>query len=123
MSGNRPLTEQELEIMKVVWDLERATVREVFEVLRQRKKLAYTTVMTMMGILESKGHLEREREGRAYVYRPVESKSRTVSRLVDDFVDRVFGGSARPLLLSLVKDHKVSEKDLEEIRRMIEEEK
>ena len=117
----RPLTEQELEIMKVVWDLDQATVRQVYEVLRQRKQLAYTTVMTMMNILENKGHLNKHREGRAFVYQPSKPRNQVISGMVEEFVDRVFNGSARPLVLSLAKDRKLSEKDLEEIQRLIEE--
>jgi len=115
------LTEFELEIMHVIWELGSCTVRQVYEVLRERKKIAYTTVMTMMNILESKGHLDKHKQGRAFVYQPVQAKSAVISGLVEDFVSRVFQGSVRPLVLSLVKDRKLSEKDLEEISRMIKE--
>ena len=61
------LTDQELEIMKVIWDLGSATVRDVYEAILERRKIAYTTVMTMMKILEQKGHLRRKMDDRAYV--------------------------------------------------------
>jgi len=115
------LTNAELEIMHVVWELDGATVREVHESLNQRRTLAYTTVMTMMNILEEKGHLTRHKQGRAYRYEPVRPKSQVISGMVDDFVGKVFEGSARPLVLGLVKDRKLSEKDLEEIARLIKE--
>ena len=115
------LTDAELEIMHVVWELDNATVREVHERLNQRRALAYTTVMTMMNILEEKGHLTRNKQGRAYRYEPVRPKSQVISGMVDDFVGKVFEGSARPLVLGLVKDRKLSEKDLEEIARLIKE--
>lgn len=117
----RNLTEQELEIMKVVWERKSATVREVYEALRERKTVAYTTVMTMMNILESKGHLVKRPEGRAFVYEPSQARTQVVSGMVQDFVDRVFDGAARPLVLSLIKERKLSKKDLEEISRLIEE--
>jgi len=117
------LTNAELEIMHVVWELDGATVREVHERLNQRRALAYTTVMTMMNILEEKGHLTRHKQGRAYRYEPVRPKSQVISGMVDDFVGKVFEGSARPLVLGLVKDRKLSEKDLEEIARLIKEAK
>jgi predicted transcriptional regulator len=117
----RTLTEQELEIMKVIWERKSATVRDVYEALRERKAVAYTTVMTMMNILESKGHLVKRPEGRAYVYEPTQAQTQVVSGMVQDFVDRVFDGAARPLLLSLVQERKLSKKDLEEISRLIEE--
>ena len=117
----RTLTEQELEIMKVVWDRRTATVREVYETLRERKAVAYTTVMTMMNILETKGHLVKRPEGRAYVYEPAQAQTQVVSGMVHDFVDRVFDGAARPLVLSLIKERKLSKEDLDEISRLIEE--
>ena len=117
------LTDAELEIMHVLWELDGATVRQVHERLNQQRALAYTTVMTMMKILEDKGHLTRSKQGRAYLYTPVRPKSQVISGMVDDFLGRVFDGSAQPLLLSLVKDRKLCESDLEEIARMIEEEK
>jgi predicted transcriptional regulator len=115
------LTDAELEIMQVVWDLGGGTVRQVHERLNRNRPLAYTTVMTMMGILEDKGHLTRTKHGRAYHYEPVRPKSQVISHMVDDFVGKVFAGSARPLVLSLVKDRKLSKKDLEEIARLIRE--
>jgi predicted transcriptional regulator len=115
------LTDAELEIMHVVWELDGGTVRQVHERLNQQRPLAYTTVMTMMNILEEKGHLTRRKEGRAYLYTPVRPKSQVISGMVDDFVGKVFEGSARPLVLSLVKDRKLSEKDLKEIAQLIRE--
>lgn len=117
----RTLTEQELEIMKVVWERKAATVREVYEALRERKTVAYTTVMTMMNILETKGHLMKRPEGRAFVYEPVQARTQVVSGMVQDFVDRVFDGAAQPLILNLIKERKLSKRDLEEISRLIEE--
>ena len=118
---NRTLTEQELEIMKVVWERQAATVRDVYETLRERKAVAYTTVMTMMNILESKGHLVKRPEGRAYVYEPTHERTQVVGGMVQDFVDRVFDGAARPLVLSLIQERKLSREDLEAISRMIDE--
>jgi predicted transcriptional regulator len=123
LNSTPKLTDAELEIMHVVWELEGATVRQVYERLNEQRALAYTTVMTMMKILEEKGHLTRKKQGRAYLYTPVRPKSQVISGMVDDFLGRVFDGSAQPLLLSLVKDRKLSERDLEEIARMIQEAK
>jgi len=121
-SAKPSLTESELEIMHPIWEMEGATVREVVEALRRRKQIAYTTVMTLMNILVDKGHLTREKQGRAFRYVPTRPKTQVLSSMVNDFVKRAFGGSARPLVLGLVKDRKLSEEDLEEIRRMIREE-
>lgn len=120
-TGTRTLTEQELEIMKVIWERPSVTVRDVYEALRERKTVAYTTVMTMMNILETKGHLVKRPEGRAYVYEPSQAQTQVISGMVQDFVDRVFDGSAQPLVLSLLREKKLSREDLDEISRLIEE--
>jgi BlaI family transcriptional regulator, penicillinase repressor len=119
MKPPAPLTDVELEIMQVLWDLEQGTVREVYEVLRQRRQVAYTTVMTMMGILEEKGHVKRRKEGRAFLYTPARPRQKVIASMVDEFVGRVFGGSAKPLVLGLAKDKKLSAEDLREIERML----
>jgi BlaI family penicillinase repressor len=119
-TGTRTLTEQELEIMKVIWERPSVTVRDVYEALRERKTVAYTTVMTMMNILETKGHLVKRPEGRAYVYEPSQAQTQVISGMVQDFVDRVFDGSAQPLVLSLLREKKLSREDLDEITRLIE---
>ena len=118
---SRTLTEQELEIMKVVWGLERATVRDVYETLRERRKIAYTTVMTMMNILEAKKYLKKQAQDRAYMYQATRPRSEVIKAMVREFVDRVFNGSAEPLLVHLIKDRRLSQKDLEKIARTIEE--
>ncbi len=118
---SRTLTGQELEIMKVVWDLQTATVRDVYEALLRRRKIAYTTVMTMMNILEEKGHLRKRVGERAHIYRPAQAKSKVLRAMLQDFVSRVFNGSAEPLLVQLVKDRHLSPEDLEEMARAIRE--
>lgn len=104
--------------MKVVWELESATVRDVYEALLKRRKVAYTTVMTMMNILEEKGYLKKKQAERAYLYRPAQPQRQVIGAMVKDFVNRVFNGSAEPLLVHLVEEHGLSEKDLEEIARL-----
>ena len=115
---SKTLTDQELEIMKIVWERPATTVRDVYEALLERRKVAYTTVMTMMKILEHKGYLKKKQVDRAYVYRPAQPKNRVVGAMVRDFVNRVFNGSAEPLLVHLVEEHDLSREDLEEIARM-----
>ncbi len=117
------LTEQELEIMKIVWRRERVTVRDVYEELLERRKIAYTTVMTMMTILAQKKYLRKSQEERAYVYQPAKPKNQVIKGMVREFVNRVFNGSAEPLLVHLMEDRKLSGRDLEEISRMIREDR
>jgi BlaI family penicillinase repressor len=114
------LTDQELEIMKIVWQLEKASVRDVYEALLERRKIAYTTVMTMMKILEQKQYLKKTLADRAHIYCPTRPKHQVIRGMVREFVDRVFNGSAQPLLLHLVEDRRLTEKELREIERLME---
>ncbi len=120
MKKRQTLTVAELEIMQVVWQLGRCTVRDVYRTLLDRKEVAYTTVMTMMNVLEEKSHLLKiSKEGRAYIYKPSRPQNQVISNMLDDFLTRVFGGSAQRLVLSLVKGRKLSEEDLRSISQMI----
>lgn len=107
--------------MKLVWELGEPTVREVYEAMREQRKVAYTTVMTMLNVLVEKGRLTKVKGERAYVYKPTEPREKTMRSMVREFVGRVFDGSARPLLVQLVEDRKLTERDLDEIRKMIRE--
>lgn len=120
-SASRTLTPQELEIMKVIWQRGEATGREVYEALLEHRKIAYTTVMTMLKVLETKGHLARRRTEPAYVYRPTRTKRSTVRSMVREFLDRVFDGSVEPLLVHLVEDRRLSEAQLDGLARKIRE--
>jgi BlaI family penicillinase repressor len=115
------LSGPQLEIMKVVWRLGEATVRDVYEDLRLHRPIAYTTVMTTMKNMESRGHLKKRSETRAFVYTAAVPESRMLRQIVGDFIDRVFNGSTAPLLAHLVEERRLSEKDLEQIGRMIRE--
>jgi predicted transcriptional regulator len=113
------LTTQELAIMKVVWRLGTATVRDVYEALRETRRIAYTTVMTMMNILETKGYLRKEKHDRAYRYRPARPERAVLGSMVREFVNRVFDGATRPLLLHLVQNQRLTDKDRAELLRLI----
>ncbi len=120
-TASRTLTPQELEIMKIVWRRGEATGRDVYEALLEHRKIAYTTVMTMMKVLETKGHLVKRREEAAHVYRPTRTKRVVLRSMVREFLDRVFDGSAEPLLVHLVEDRKVTEEQLDDLVRKIRE--
>jgi len=107
--------------MKLVWQRGAATVRDVYEALLERRKIAYTTVMTMMKILETKGYLKKRRRDRAFLYRPAHPKNQIIGGMIREFIDRVFNGSAEPLLVHLVKTRHLREKDLQKIVRLVEE--
>ena len=114
------LARQELALMKVIWRAGHATVREVYEALREERRVAYTTVMTTLNILESKGYLRKEPEGRAYRYHPTQPERRVMTALVRDFVDRVFDGAATPLVAHLVTDTRLSKSERDALKRLID---
>jgi len=107
--------------MKVVWSLDLATVRQVYETMRERRPVAYTTVMTMMKILEGKGYLKKALVDRAHVYRPARPRQQVVGAMLRDFVDRVFDGAADNLLLHLARDNKLTGKQKQLVKQLIEE--
>ena len=112
-------TDQELEILKIIWQRGHATVREVFRDLSAQRKIAYTTVLTMMGILEQKGHLKKSAGEKAYIYTPTKPQQQVVRSMVNEFVHRVFNGSARPLLVHLVEDPHIRRDELAEIEKLV----
>ena len=115
------LTAHELELMQIVWRRDGpVTVRDVYEELRGRRTVAYTTVMTSLKTLEQKGHLKATQQDRAHLYRPARPKQQVLKEMVRDFVDRVFNGSGRPLLVHMLEDDRISESELREITRMLE---
>jgi BlaI family transcriptional regulator, penicillinase repressor len=115
------LTPQELAIMKVVWSRDKATVRDVYEDMREKRSIAYTTVMTMMRILEDKGYLKKTLVDRAHVYKPAQRRQLVIGAMVRDFLDRVFDGASDSLLVHLAKDNKLTEKQRRIVKQLIEE--
>ena len=112
-------TDQELEILKVIWQRGSATVREVFEDLLKQRQIAYTTVLTMMGILEQKGHVTKTPGERAYVYSSTHSEQQVLSSMVREFMDRVFDGSAERLVARLIENPEVTPAELDRIRPLL----
>jgi BlaI family transcriptional regulator, penicillinase repressor len=118
---NPTLTPQELAIMKLVWSMKRATVRQVYETLREKRPIAYTTVMTMMKILEDKGYLKKAMVDRAHVYQPSKPRQQVIGAMVRDFLDRVFDGAPDRLLVHLAKDGGLTDKQKRIVNQLIEE--
>src|ERR1700753_4366898 len=112
------LTKLELQIMQVIWKLGTSSVKDVQEGLEQ--KLAYTTVQTMLNILERKGKLKRKLRGRAYVYSATVTEARASRHAVRDLVDRMFGGSTDELVMSLIKSRQIDAKRIAELTRKLE---
>ena len=114
------LTPLELEIMKVLWNSGPATVQEVQQQLEGEPKLAYTTVQTMLNVLHRKGKAKRTLKDRAYIYRPAVSRDQVVTSTMKDIIDRLFGGSAESLVMSLVKTRHLTPEKLARLRRHLD---
>ena len=112
------LTKLELQIMQVIWRLGPSNVSAVQEALAQ--DLAYTTVQTMLNILDRKGKLKRRREGRAFVYSATVSEAKASTHAVRDLIDRMFGGSSEDLVMSLLKSRQIDVKKIAELSNRLE---
>jgi BlaI family penicillinase repressor len=113
------LGDVQLELMKIVWAKGKATVREVTDAIAARRKMAYTTVMTMLRDLERKGLLAHEVDGRTYVYKPLVQRKRVVSGIVGDITRRLFDGSPAALLAHVLEGESIDADELDRIKRMI----
>ncbi|HTF62269.1 MAG TPA: BlaI/MecI/CopY family transcriptional regulator [Edaphobacter sp.] len=116
---NDALTKLELKIMQVIWKQGSSSVLTVQEALE--RPLAYTTVQTMLNILERKGKLKRRLRGRAYEYSATVTESKAVSHAVRDLVDRMFGGSSEELVMSLIKSKQIDAEQIARLKRKLEE--
>lgn len=114
------LTPLELEIMKVLWTAGPAGVQAVRDALAPRRKLAYTTVQTMLNVLWKKGRVRRALKDRAYVYHPVLTRRRALRHALGDMVERLFGGSAESLVVSLVESRHLTPEALARLTRALE---
>ena len=113
------LTRLELQIMQVIWKLGPCNVNAVQAGLEQ--PLAYTTVQTMLNILERKGKLKRKLRGRAYEYSAAVTKEKALSRAVRDLADRMFGGSSEELVMSLIKSRQIDPRTIAKLSKRLEE--
>ena len=119
-SANQP-TPAELEILDVLWELKKATVREVFVELSKRKATTYTTVLKFMQIMREKGLVTRDVTEKAHVYRPRQTQRQTQTKLVSTLLEKAFRGSALSLVQHVLETKPASIEELSEIRRMINE--
>lgn len=121
-SSDQFLTPLELEIMTVLWEIGPANVQTVQAQLTARD-LAYTTVQTMLNVLERKGKVKRRLKDRAYFYQPIVSRQKATAQAVGEMLDRFFGGSADSLVMSLVETRRVSPEKLAQIQKLLAQEK
>lgn len=117
-------TDRELEALKVLWEQRQATVREVWKVLSQADRdLAYTTVLSLMQVMEQKGLVDHRAEGKAYVYFPRVQRENVFRRLATGFLDRVFDGAVDEYLVHALDSRRPSEDELNRLEQMIAEAK
>jgi len=113
-------TDAELSILRVLWTRGPSTVRQVLDELAGERGTGYTTVLKLLQIMADKGLVARDETDRTHIYEARYSEADTQRQLVDDLLDRAFGGSAQQLVMSALSSRKTSRRDLAEIRRLIE---
>ena len=114
-------TEAELEVLNVLWERGPSTVNEVNEAINALRPTGMTTTLKIMQIMLEKGLLARDQSVRPQVYRPCQPKEKTQAKLVQRLVRRAFDGSAAQLVLCVLSEHRASEQELAEIRRLLDE--
>ncbi len=115
-----PVSPAETEILRLVWQLESATVQDVCDTFDQERAVTYATVQTLLRRLEKKGYLKHEVKGKAHLFCPAVNREDVIQRTVGDFVDRLFGGDPVPLMMHLADHSKLKGEDIERLRKLIE---
>jgi len=114
-------TESELEILQILWQDGESTVKQVNDKLNERKETGYTTTLKIMQIMNEKGLVERDPQGRCHVYRPAVSETDTKKVMLDKILETAFGGSAMNLVLQALGSYETSKNEIEQIKKVIEE--
>jgi predicted transcriptional regulator len=114
------LSAAETEVLRLVWDLGFATVQNVCDALPRDREVAYATVQTLLRRLEKKGYVSHKIDGKAHVFSAAVKQDDVIKRTVGDFVERLFGGDVRPLMMHLAGQSDLNEKDIERLRKLIE---
>jgi len=118
---DKPFTEVELEIMNVIWDLGTCTVKDVQKILQEKRELAYTSVATMIKILEQKGILKSYKEDRAHLYKALVTREEYASVSLKHLADNVFQGDPSSMVMQLLSETKISKDELQNIRKLLDE--
>ncbi|MEO6330722.1 MAG: BlaI/MecI/CopY family transcriptional regulator [Ginsengibacter sp.] len=113
-------TESELEILKILWNNEKATVREVHDELSKIKESGYTTTLKLMQIMFEKGLVKRDDSNKTHIYEPAVSRQRTQKQFLDKMINTLFGGSSTQLVLQALGNQKSSKGELEEIQKYLD---
>ena len=119
--AKRPvLSRAEIEIARLLWEMESASVREIHDAISKTRDIDFSTVQTYLRRLESKGYARTKLEGRVRIYSPRVKAATVIRETVNDMIDRLFGGQTMPLMQHLVQDGKVTRKELAELRKQID---
>jgi BlaI family penicillinase repressor len=118
----RTISPAETEILRLVWQRGAATVQQVCDSLPPERDIAYATVQTLLRRLEKKRYLKHRTEGKAHVFYPAAKREAVISRSVNDFLSRLFGGDPIPLMHYLAAHGKITAEDIETLKRLIEKE-
>ena len=113
------LSPSETEILRLVWQLDKATVQDACVKLPARRKISYATVQTLLRRLEKKGYLKHHIQGKAHVFFPVVKQEVVIKRSVSDFLNRLFGGDPIPLIQYLAENSKIKAEDIEKIKCLL----
>ena len=114
------LTDAEARVMAVLWQLETATVADVLKELRKKRPMTYSTVQTMLRILETKGYVTHDKVARAFIYRPVIDKRQARRRALRHLVSRLFENSPSLLVLNVLDDDRIDPVELKRLKKLIE---
>lgn len=114
------LSPSETEILRLVWQLDKATVQDVCDKLPAKRKIAYATVQTLLRRLEKKGYLKHKAQGKAHVFFAAAKRENVIKRSVSDFLDRLFGGDPIPLMQYLAEHGKIDAEDIDKLKQLIE---
>lgn len=120
--ATRPLpTDAELEILRVLWSRGPSTVREVYDELKGKRQVGYTTILKFMQIMAEKGLLRRNEDARTHLYESTAPRESTQRQLVGDLLDRAFGGSATNLVMQALSAKRATPTEIDQIRRLLDE--
>ncbi|MHC4664737.1 MAG: BlaI/MecI/CopY family transcriptional regulator [Planctomycetota bacterium] len=120
-NGSLPaVSPAETQVLRIVWEIDRATVQDVCDRLPEERKIAYATVQTLLRRLEKKGYLDHGTQGKAHVFFAAVKSEEVIKRTVTDFLDRLFGGDAVPLVQYLAEHGKMDAHDIEKLKALLD---
>lgn len=118
--GTPTLTDSERKLLEVLWKCKEASVREVTDELSKKSPVAYTTVLTLLGLMEKKGLVSHRQEGRAFIYSAAVSRSEALAKAVEHLLKQFFNGSPQVLAQHLVEQHEVDPAELEALKQLVD---